>query len=80
MDASVDISSHVLVPRHTKLSPEETSALLETLNITANQLPKILKSDPAIRHLNTEVGEIIKIERNSPTVGKSNYYRVVISG
>jgi len=68
------------VPKHTKLTIEETNALLGTLNISINQLPKILKSDPAIKHLNAEVGEVICIERNSPTAGKANYYRMVING
>ena len=80
MDNSVDISTHILVPKHSKLSEEETTALLEKLNISVNQLPKILKSDPAIRHIAIEPGEVICVERNSSTAGKTNYYRVVING
>lgn len=80
MDSSVDITTHILVPKHSKLTEEESKVLLEKLNITVHQLPKILKSDPAIRHLNADVGDVILIERNSPTIGKSDYYRVVING
>ena len=80
MDISVDITAHILVPKHSKLTVEETNALLDKLNISINQLPKILKSDPAIRQINAEVGDIIIIERESPTSGKANYYRVVING
>ncbi|HIH15191.1 MAG: DNA-directed RNA polymerase subunit H [archaeon GW2011_AR17] len=80
MDISVDITAHILVPKHSKMSMEEANALLEKLNISINQLPKILKSDPAIHNLNAEVGDIILIERNSPTSGKANYYRAVING
>lgn len=80
MDTSVDITTHILVPKHSKLSMEEVHALMEKLNISVNQLPKILKSDPAIRHLDVEVGDVILIERDSPTSGKANYYRVVING
>lgn len=80
MDNSIEISTHILVPKHSKLSVEETNKLLDKLNISVNQLPKILKSDPAIRHIETEPGDVICIERNSPTAGKANYYRVVING
>ena len=80
MDNLIEISTHILVPKHTKLSLEETTTLLEKLNISVNQLPRILKSDPAIRHMDAEPGEVICIERNSPTAGKANYYRVVVSG
>lgn len=80
MDANVDITKHILVPKHIKITAEEIQALLEEYNISISQLPKILKSDVAIKHLNPEVGDVIKIERDSLTSGKSNYYRVVING
>jgi len=80
MDTSVDITAHILVPKHSKLSPEEVSALLKELNISINQLPKILKTDPGIRHLNAESDDVILIERDSPTSGKAKYYRMVIFG
>ena len=80
MDNSPEISSHILVPKHIRLSLDETKVLLEKFNLSVNQLPRILKSDPAIRHMDAEPGEVICIERNSPTAGKANYYRVVING
>ena len=80
MDSSVDITAHILVPKHSKLTVEEMNDVLTRLNITVHQLPKILKSDPAIRHLPIEVGDVIQIERVSPTTGKALYYRAVING
>jgi len=80
MDGSVEITTHILVPNHSKLTVEEAHALLEKLNISINQLPKILKSDPAIRNLNAEPGDVIKIVRSSQTTGTSDYYRMVING
>ena len=80
MDKNVDITQHVLVPKHTKLSQEEADKLLLQLNITTSQLPKILKSDAAIKHLNLESGEIIEIERDSPTAGRTKFYRAVANG
>jgi len=80
MDSSVDITAHILVPKHSKLTVEEMNGVLVKLNISVHQLPKILKSDPAIRHIAVEVGDVIKVERESPTTGTANYYRVVING
>lgn len=75
-----DVRLHKLVPEHTKLSEEEGTRLLEKYNISKAQLPKILKSDPAIKHLDPKAGNIIKIIRNSPTTGKAEFFRVVING
>jgi len=73
------VQKHHYVPKHTKLSEEEAKKLLEYYNISPRQLPKILKTDPAIQHLNPKPGDIIKIERKSKTAGKSYFYRVVVN-
>ncbi len=79
-EVSFNVGTHKLVPEHILLSEEEGLALLEKFNISKNQLPKILQSDPALQGKDPEVGDIIKILRNSPTVGKTEYFRVVIHG
>ncbi len=68
---------HVLVPKHELLSKKDLEKLLEKYNITLLQLPKISKGDPAIAHFSAKSGEVIKITRQSPTAGKSTFYRVV---
>jgi DNA-directed RNA polymerase subunit H len=73
------VSKHALVPQHTKLNKTESEEVLKKYNITRVQLPKILITDPAIVHLKPNFGDIIKIERTSPTRGTSAYYRVVIN-
>jgi DNA-directed RNA polymerase subunit H len=70
----------VLVPKHTKLSQEDAEKILAKLNITSIQLPRILKSDAAIKEFNAEPGDIIEIERESLTAGKIKFYRVVVHG
>ena len=50
------------------------------MSISLKELPKILKSDPAIAHLKLEPGDIVKVERKSSTTGKAIFYRGVISG
>lgn len=74
---SFEISKHRLVPAHSKLSESEKKELLQKYNIDAKDLPKILKKDPAIAHLGVKAGEIIKVERQSPTAGNTIYYRAV---
>ncbi len=70
---------HILVPEHTKLSEKEKEKLLKEHNVSIKELPRIMKDDPAIKHLNVKVGDIIRIKRNSQTAGESIYYRVVVS-
>ncbi len=72
-----DVTTHKFVPKHIKLSEEDKLKLLEKYNITDNQLPKIIKSDPAIQHLAVELGDVIKIIRKSPTIGDTEYFRLV---
>ena len=73
-----DITQHILVPKHEILSKEEKKALLEKLNISEKQLPKIFESDPVIKILNAKIGDVIKITRKSLVAGESVYYRIVI--
>ena len=67
---------HILQPKHIKLKPQEAKLLLEKLKITASQLPKIKKQDPALS-ADVKVGDIIKIERKTD-IGVVIYYRIII--
>ncbi len=69
---------HILIPKHKKLSEEETNEILKKYNVSKRQLPRILLNDPAILEMNPEKGDVIEIIRDSPTVGKSYFYRVVV--
>jgi DNA-directed RNA polymerase subunit H len=73
-----EISDHILVPKHEKLSQAKAKELLQRYNILPQQLPRIHVNDPAIAELDVKLGDIIKIIRKSPTVGESIYYRVVV--
>jgi DNA-directed RNA polymerase subunit H len=75
-----NITKHILVPKHNKLSETEKKQLLEHFRITENELPKIVITDPPIAGLKCKPGDIIKITRRSATAGESFYYRVVING
>ena len=79
-ESAIDISKHVLVPKHEVLSPTEAKKVLESYHARAEQLPYILNSDPMVRLLGAKPGDIVKIIRKSETAGKSVYYRLVIEG
>ena len=69
---------HILIPKHRKLSEEESDNILKKYNISRKQLPRIRISDSAVLELNPKRGDIIEITRDSPTTGKSYFYRVVV--
>ncbi len=75
----IEISKHILVPKHVKLSDKEKKEVLEKFNSTLRELPKILKDDPAVINLNAVPGDVIKIMRQSPTSGDAVFYRVVLN-
>ena len=72
-------SDHELVPVHELMSDKEVESLLSKLNITLNNLPKILESDPQSVKLGARPGQVIRIFRKD---GKSEYeyYRRVVEG
>ena len=71
------VDKHILTPKHLKLGEREKAQLLEKYHVTSKELPKILKTDSAIKELDAKLGDIIKIARRSPTAGESIFFRVV---
>lgn len=76
----IDITKHELVPKHALLNEKEKEELLKKFGISLRQLPRILNTDPAIKLLNGQPGDVIKVIRKSQTAGESAYYRVIIKG
>ena len=68
---------HNLVPKHIKLSEKEKDELLKKYGVVVRQLPKISKKDPAIKHLDVQIGDVIKIMRSSETAKEAVFYRGV---
>lgn len=75
--AEFDVLSHKLVPKHEILSEKDAEKVMGKFGITKDQLPKIMIFDAAVKRINAQVGDIIKITRESPTAGISEYYRIV---
>ena len=75
----VDVSQHELVPDHVLLDdPEEVEEVLAEYNVTKTKLPKIKRTDPAVPD-EAEVGDVIKVVRESRTTDRAVVYRLVIS-
>jgi len=70
---------HSLIPEHGKLKDKEKKELFDELKISFTELPKILKRDPAIAHLEPKVGDVIMINRKSQTAGEAVFYRGVVN-
>ena len=71
------VDKHILTPKHSKLSDKEKQALFERYNVTQKELPKVFKTDAALRELDVKIGDVVKITRVSPTAGQTFFYRVV---
>jgi DNA-directed RNA polymerase subunit H len=74
-----DIKKHLLVPKHAKVSEKEKKELIEKYKIAVYDLPFIAKNDPAIKELEVQSGDIVKIIRKSPTAGEAVFYRCVVN-
>ncbi|MFH1181366.1 MAG: DNA-directed RNA polymerase subunit H [Candidatus Woesearchaeota archaeon] len=77
--SAIDVKKHVLVPKHSKISEKEKGELFKRYKINGEELPIILKTDPAIEELDVKQGDIIKIFRKSATAKTSVFYRVVMN-
>lgn len=70
---------HKMVPKHEILDDDEVKKILSEYTIEKEQLPKIHISDPAAVSIKAKVGDVVRVTRESPTAGKSFFYRMVIA-
>ncbi|MGA1821533.1 MAG: DNA-directed RNA polymerase subunit H [Thermoplasmatota archaeon] len=73
-----NVMANYLVPRHSVIPNEEVEELLSRYGIDRTKLPKILITDPCVKAIKAQPGDVVLIERNSPTAGTSKYYRIVV--
>jgi DNA-directed RNA polymerase I, II, and III subunit RPABC1 len=73
-----NITKHVLVPKHIKITEEEIKSVMEKHYIVTKSIfPVMNRDDPIARYLNLSSGDVCKIIRKSPTSGEYISYRVV---
>jgi len=74
-----NILNHELVPKANILNTVETAALFKEYNLTnIMNLPEISRFDPQAMAIGLRPGQIVKLERKSPTAMNSLYYRVCV--
>ncbi|MCU4926585.1 DNA-directed RNA polymerase subunit H [Halobacteria archaeon AArc-dxtr1] len=73
----VDVSQHELVPEHTILDEAVLEDVLSEYDIDRTDLPKIKRNDPALPD-EADVGDVIKIVRDSRTTDQAIVYRLVV--
>jgi DNA-directed RNA polymerase subunit H (RpoH/RPB5) len=67
---------HILQPKHTKMNEKQVKELLDKLNISESQLPKILSDDAGLPE-GCQKGDVIQIERKEGEETHT-YFRVVV--
>ncbi len=72
------IMNHFLVPIHEIVAEEEAEKIIVKAGGKKERFPLISLSDPVIEELGAKKGDLIRIIRETPTAGKSIYYRVVV--
>ena len=75
---SLYVLNHKLVPKHKIISEEEKNELLKKYEITPEQLPRILDTDPVSKYIGAMPGQIIKIIRKSHTAKEAIAFRIVV--
>ncbi len=74
----INITKRQSIPKHIILSEEEEKAVLEKYQVNKSQLNLIKMKDPIAKYYGLNRGQIVKIERLSPSAGEYINYRCVV--
>ncbi|KAA8517229.1 hypothetical protein F0562_017519 [Nyssa sinensis] len=73
----VNITKHVLKPKHRVLTNEEKQKLLKKYSLEEKQLPRMLLKDAIARYYGLEKGQVVKVTYNGEITGSHVTYRCV---
>ncbi|MQL79328.1 hypothetical protein Taro_011775 [Colocasia esculenta] len=74
----VNVTKHVLMPKHEILSEEEKQALLKKYSVEENQLPRMLASDAVARYYGLDPGQVVRVTHDSEDTGLHVTYRCIV--
>ncbi|PIA48189.1 hypothetical protein AQUCO_01400634v1 [Aquilegia coerulea] len=77
-DLLVNMTKHVLMPKHEILSSVEKDKLLKKYSVTENQIPRMLETDAIARYYGLEKGQVVKVTTDSDVTGLLVTYRCVM--
>ncbi|TKV99198.1 hypothetical protein SEVIR_8G028650v4 [Setaria viridis] len=73
----VNITKHVLKPKHEVLTAEEKAKLLKEYNVVDSQLPRMLETDAVARYHGLGKGTVVKVTYDSELTGNHVTYRCI---
>ncbi|KAL6595613.1 hypothetical protein ACP70R_047953 [Stipagrostis hirtigluma subsp. patula] len=73
----VNITNHVLKPKHEVLTDDEKAKLLKEYNLKDSQLPRMLENDAVARYYGLGKGTVVKVTYDSELTGNHVTYRCV---
>jgi len=73
----VNITKHVLKPKHEVLTAEEKAKLLKEYNVVDSQLPRMLEIDAIARYHGLGKGTVVKVTYDSELTGNHVTYRCI---
>ncbi|WVZ08371.1 hypothetical protein V8G54_021717 [Vigna mungo] len=76
-DLLVNITKHVLKPKHQVLTDRQKKNLLKKFNIEEKQLPRMLKTDAIARYYGLERGQVVKVTYSGEITQMHVTYRCV---
>ncbi len=74
----IDVFTSRLSPKYRVMKVDEVEAILNKFKVITRDLPKIKLTDPAVKKLNANEGDVLEITRDSKTAGQAKYYRFVV--
>ncbi|XP_021750411.1 DNA-directed RNA polymerase V subunit 5C-like [Chenopodium quinoa] len=77
-DLLVNITKHVLTPKHEKLTTQEKTCLLQKYQVKEHQLPRIQENDAIARYHGHEKGQVMKVGYTAGLPSSLVTYRCVL--